>query len=165
MNDTIVVRRKESTGSGALDEILGGGIPARSVIVLAGPPAPGVEPRGETTVLVVDDDPDVCWALEELLRPHGYTVLTAANGREALDRLHTGPRPQLILLDIAMPVMDGETFQAVCAADPALASIPLVVISANAAHALRLQRRGALACMAKPFSNDALLDAIAGWIH
>src|SRR5918912_3194653 len=64
---------------------------------------------GERLVLVVDDDPDILQTLGLCLTTEGYRVLTAANGREALDVLER-ERPSVILLDLMMPVMDGWQF-------------------------------------------------------
>jgi CheY-like chemotaxis protein len=67
------------------------------------------EPRS-VAVLIVDDDEDAREVLAALIERAGYTTATAANGREALDRLHT-IKPELILLDVCMPIMDGPTFR------------------------------------------------------
>lgn len=82
-------------------------------------------------VLVVEDDPDIRATLCEALEDHGYTAVPASNGAEALDYLRrTNERPCLILLDLMMPVMDGQTFRAEQRADAAIAQIPVVVVSA-----------------------------------
>lgn len=82
-------------------------------------------------VLVVEDDPDIRATLCEALEDHGYSPVGAGNGVEALDYLRSeGERPCLILLDLMMPVMDGQAFRTEQRADTALADIPVVVISA-----------------------------------
>jgi CheY-like chemotaxis protein len=81
-------------------------------------------------VLVVEDDDDVREALLLLLDNEGVHAVGAADGRDALDRIKAGFRPSLILLDLMMPVMDGERFLRARKADPELASIPVVVVSA-----------------------------------
>src|SRR5690349_23695253 len=86
----------------------------------------------ETSVLVVEDDFDLRDALVPILEYEGHRVVSAANGKEALERLRTMPPPSLILLDLMMPVMDGEQFRAQQLRDPALASIPVVIVSAHA---------------------------------
>src|SRR5205085_9107065 len=68
--------------------------------------------------------------LSELLRDEGYQVESAANGVEGLRRLLQQPRPSLVLLDIMMPHMDGMTFRATQLALPAVADVPVIVISA-----------------------------------
>ncbi|MFL5262818.1 MAG: response regulator [Anaeromyxobacteraceae bacterium] len=114
-------------------------------------------PKGE--VLVVEDDFAIRETLRELLEDEGYEVSWASNGREALELLaHRAPR--VILLDLMMPVMDGWEFRVAQQRDPALARIPVVVISAD--HGLD-QKVAALAVdgwLAKPFELDALLTTV-----
>jgi CheY-like chemotaxis protein len=116
--------------------------------------------KDATTVLVVEDDFDLCDALVPILEYEGHRVVSAANGREALDRLQTMPRPSVILLDLMMPVMDGEQFRAEQLRDPSLASIPVVVLSAHAQAEERAARIGAVACLRKPLDIDVLLDQV-----
>jgi CheY-like chemotaxis protein len=81
-------------------------------------------------ILVIEDDFVLRIALAELLRSEGYRVESAANGLEALTRLKTPPRPSLIVLDIMLPRMSGREFRSRQLAVPALAGIPLVVVTA-----------------------------------
>ncbi len=81
-------------------------------------------------ILVVDDHPDVRETLVMLLDYLGLQVIGAANGQEALDQLQQPPLPDLILLDLMMPVMSGPEFRRRQQQDAALATIPVVVISA-----------------------------------
>lgn len=111
-------------------------------------------------ILVVDDDADVRGSTALALGLGGYDVLGAADGQEALDGLRRGPRPDLILLDLEMPGMDGWGFRREQLRDPALASIPVVLCSAVwdlPQHARTLQ---AVAWLKKPFSIDRLLDTV-----
>ncbi|MFN2291516.1 MAG: response regulator [Anaerolineae bacterium] len=81
------------------------------------------------TVLVVDDDPDFVEITSCILRAHGYGVLTAANGREALDLLHQR-KPDLVLLDIMMStVLDGLSVSESMRADAEMRRIPIIIIS------------------------------------
>ena len=112
------------------------------------------------TVMVVDDDVDVRVGIAALLQNSGYKVLTASNGAEALEMLRRGLRPSLILVDLSMPVMDGESFCNACSSDPELSSIPRFIISADAATAVKLTRQGAAGFLGKPLQPDSLLDAI-----
>jgi CheY-like chemotaxis protein len=83
-------------------------------------------------ILVVDDDPGIRESLREVLEDEGYHVTCMANGQEALNHLKTAsPRPCVILLDLMMPVMDGWQFRRQQKMDPAIADIPLVVITAT----------------------------------
>jgi hypothetical protein len=70
--------------------------------------AAGVPPRAGTRVLVVDDDPGVRDYFSQLLQEQGYEVITAADGQAAIDAAKNG-QPDLITMDLAMPVMDGRT--------------------------------------------------------
>jgi CheY-like chemotaxis protein len=82
-------------------------------------------------ILVVDDDRDIRDAMCDWLVDEGYASAAVANGQEALSYLRTHDRPCLILLDLMMPVMDGWEFRRLQLADPQLASIPVVAITAG----------------------------------
>ncbi len=81
-------------------------------------------------VLLVEDDEDFRDLLAGILQTKGYEVVLAGNGAEALALMKGGLRPCIILLDLMMPVMDGWTFRQAQLADPAIASIPVIVLSA-----------------------------------
>jgi DNA-binding NtrC family response regulator len=83
------------------------------------------------TLLVVDDDSDVRDVLEEVLQDAGYAVVCAEHGQEALAYLRTRAKPDAILLDLFMPVMSGWDFARHLQKFPALAAIPLVVITCS----------------------------------
>jgi CheY-like chemotaxis protein len=83
-----------------------------------------------TRILIVDDDADFSAVLRDILQDEGCTVLEAADGREALGILQGGPLPHLILFDLRMPVMNGWQFHDELQREPALAAIPLAVLSA-----------------------------------
>src|SRR5512132_4086682 len=84
-------------------------------------------------VLVVEDDAALREALSDALRDEGFTVTAAADGREALDllRVTASPNPSVILLDLAMPRMNGWQFRAEQQTDDRIAAIPIVVLSAS----------------------------------
>jgi CheY-like chemotaxis protein len=109
-------------------------------------------------VLVVEDDPDIRATLCEALEDHGYSPVPASNGVEALDYLRgSNEKPCLILLDLMMPVMDGQEFRAQQRADQELAAIPVVVISAYRdleKYATEL----ATECLPKPVRLERLLQ-------
>jgi len=112
-------------------------------------------------ILVVDDNPDLRETLVLLLGDRGLTVTTVASGREALAVLAGGGRPDLILLDLMMPEMNGWQFLERLRTDAALASIPVVVMTAHAAtDPLPAPVREILR---KPFAGAALMAAIARW--
>jgi serine/threonine protein kinase/CheY-like chemotaxis protein len=84
-------------------------------------------------VLVVEDDPDIRDSLAALLGARGYRVTTAANGQEAQEALARAERqPLVILLDLNMPVMDGQTFLEHQHADPSIGEVPVLLITAQA---------------------------------
>ncbi len=107
-------------------------------------------------ILIVDDDVEIREALTTLLLDHGYTVSTAANGREALAALRVA-RPCLILLDLMMPIMSGWEFLELLNADPVLRDIPVCVISAMPDRA----PAGVARVLAKPLKLELLLGALA----
>lgn len=83
-----------------------------------------------SSLLVVEDDENIRDAMRLFLEVEGYHVFTAADGSQALELLAREPAPRLILLDLMMPVMDGYEFLRARKAAPALAAIPVVVVSA-----------------------------------
>lgn len=111
--------------------------------------------------MVVDDDFDVRAGVAEVLQDEGYTALVAADGAEALEQLHAGARPSLILLDLMMPRMDGEAFCRRWRADPALSDIPVFVLSADANTPARSGECGATGWIRKPVRLDDLLGVVA----
>jgi signal transduction histidine kinase len=108
-------------------------------------------------VLVVDDDEDVREALGHVLSEAGYEADTAATGREALDRLaERASRPDVVILDILMPELDGARLYEVMRANPSMAGIPVIVSTSSPARA----PEGAF-IVPKPVEVDRLLSAIA----
>ena len=79
--------------------------------------------------MVVEDDPGTRRGIHQLLQDEGFEVDSVADGAEALARLKGAPKPSLILLDLAMPVMSGWDFRREQLSDPALAGIPVVVMT------------------------------------
>jgi CheY-like chemotaxis protein len=106
------------------------------------------------TVLIVEDEVTTRDALIELLEKNGRMIVTAGNGQEALQRLSHVPRPSLILLDLIMPRMDGWEFLRHQSADPAIASIPTIVLSGSSLPA------GAKHQLAKPIDVERLLALV-----
>jgi CheY-like chemotaxis protein len=101
------------------------------------------------SVLIVDDDDDICEILSEILVRAGYTVIAASNGAEALKVLES-VRPSLILLDLNMPVMDGFELCRVRKLDAAIAEIPTVIMSALYKMRERIADLGVDDALAKP---------------
>jgi two-component system response regulator CpxR len=109
------------------------------------------------TVLVVDDDAEIREVLIHLLEQEGYTVLGAENGLQALVQLRES-QPNLMLLDLMMPVMSGWEVLEALAETGELARIPVIVVSAMCAP-------GAQACLRKPVDLDELLALVGRYCH
>lgn len=121
---------------------------------------PGPEPRPKGRLLIVEDEPDLRDSLSEFLADQGYAVDCAAHGRDALDRLRSDPRPNLILLDLMLPVMDGWEFMQQQSQDPVFRTIPVVVLSGAGALESRTAPVRVVASFIKPFDLEALLPFV-----
>ena len=111
-------------------------------------------------VLVVDDNAALREVMSAALESEGYRVSLAGDGREALEALHRGPLPDLILLDMMMPGMDGWEFLRKRRHEPALAAIPVLVVSALDEDQARDMALGVAGHLQKPVELDVLGDAI-----
>jgi CheY-like chemotaxis protein len=116
-------------------------------------------PRHERGVLVVDDDESIQGFLVDALHDEGYVVRTATNGHEALTLLREW-RPDLILLDLMLPEMDGWQFRANQLARPEVAAIPVIVLSAMRDPTPKIPGLAPARVVAKPFDLEALLGMI-----
>ena len=112
-----------------------------------------------TTVLVVDDDRDLVRLMSRYLSLEGFAPVTAANGRDALDYLQGGGAAKVILLDLRMPIMDGWAFRRAQLADPAIARIPVVVLS-GVAEVEGLRQLDVAATFSKPVSLPQMIATI-----
>jgi CheY-like chemotaxis protein len=110
--------------------------------------------------MVIEDELDIREEVVDFLRDEGYEVLVAHNGKEALSLLRAGVAPCVILLDLMMPVMDGWTFRKEQMNDPALANIPVVVLSGVQDIAKAVAQLAPAACLAKPFKIERLLETV-----
>jgi CheY-like chemotaxis protein len=123
----------------------------------------GVEGRPVTSrrgdILIVDDDPDIREAVGECLRYEGYDVHAASDGRDALDRLEFGLKPDVILLDLMMPVLNGFDVLHALKDRAEWKSIPVVIVSANRGYQAE-DLAGAVDILRKPVSVDRLLAAV-----
>ncbi len=107
-------------------------------------------------VLVVEDDQDTREAIVDLLRTEKYEAVGAANGQQALDLLRAGQfEPDVILLDLYMPTMNGHELRETLLADPRWANVPVVLCSGTAASPA-----GAFETLQKPVDIDALLGVV-----
>ncbi len=110
-------------------------------------------------VLVVEDDAATRQLLASCLQLEGYSVETATNGAEGLEHMRQR-RPCVVLLDLMMPVMNGEQFRRAQLQDPALAQVPVVCISAVYNACERAQFLDAAACLVKPFDIMQVVDLV-----
>jgi CheY-like chemotaxis protein len=112
------------------------------------------------TILVVEDDMATREALAMILSAEGYEVVSAGDGREALASLRGPSRPDLILLDLMMPIMDGWQFRREQAQDPTLSVIPVVVLSADGNVQQKATSLRAAGYLQKPVDLENLLEVI-----
>jgi two-component system, chemotaxis family, chemotaxis protein CheY len=114
-------------------------------------------PTRRSQVLVVDDDPDILEALGEILDAEGFQSHRARNGREALERARV-VRPDLVLLDLLMPVMDGLEFLHRLRAQGT--APPVLLLSADRSIPVRARELGAAGFLSKPFDLVELLALV-----
>ncbi len=112
-------------------------------------------------VLVVDDEPNVLRSLAQYLTIEDFTVETASNGLEALEKVESF-LPELILLDVMMPGMDGFEVLDKLKANPAHAETPIIMLTAKdqSADVLKGYQSGATSYLVKPFNLDELVETI-----
>jgi two-component system chemotaxis response regulator CheY len=118
------------------------------------------EDRSAKTILIVDDNPNWREVMSLILSAEGYRVVTATNGQEGLHYLRTSPAPNLIILDMKMPVMDGWQFQQQRMKDPALAGIPLFIVSGSVSGAELSATFGVAEYAQKPVDIEQFLNTV-----
>jgi CheY-like chemotaxis protein len=111
------------------------------------------------TVLVVDDEFGVAEVLQAILEDEGYRVVTAINGKQGMMRLAESA-PDLVLLDFMMPIMNGAAMLAAMKSDPALASIPVVMMSSLGEESIAEVARDYAGFIRKPFLVKNLLELV-----
>ena len=113
-------------------------------------------------ILVVEDDKDIRRNMKLLLESERYAVEVAENGQVALDLLTQGRfTPELIVLDLMMPVMDGFEFREAQERVPTISKIPVVIMTADGHVEEKKRRVRAVAGLKKPADIDEILDMIA----
>lgn len=108
-------------------------------------------------IFVIEDEPDIRNILCEILTSEGYDVQTAANGQEALTKLDSTEAPDLILLDLMMPVMNGMEFIEQERAQQGRERSPIIIMSADNRAAQKAVLLGARGCIKKPIELEDLL--------
>ncbi|UUP18309.1 response regulator transcription factor [Nitratireductor thuwali] len=113
-------------------------------------------------ILIVEDEPNIVESLSFILRRAGFDVDTVTDGAEALDRVRRQPFAALIL-DIMLPGMNGFDVLRAIRAEPALAALPVVVLTAKGqANDRRMAEAiGASAFITKPFSNSEVVERVS----
>lgn len=112
-------------------------------------------------ILVVDDEPPIVRLMEFILARHGHQMLTAVNGEQALEMVREH-KPDLVLLDIMMPRVDGYEVARILRADPQFAQMPIIMLSAKAQEEdiQRGMEVGVDEYITKPFSPDHLVQVV-----
>jgi CheY-like chemotaxis protein len=113
-------------------------------------------------VLIVEDDADLREMMTQLLSMEGFEPRVAVNGRDAIDQLAAGFTPDVILLDLMMPVMDGQHFLEQCRRDLRCANIPVIVLSATSDRTPHVE---ASAVFRKPLDFTRVLDTVRRLSH
>lgn len=110
--------------------------------------------------MVIEDDPDCLEAVGDVLRYQGYDVVAVQHGDDALRYLDANPPPDLILVDLMMPVMDGVQFLIEQRARPTLSKVPVALLSAERHLGDRALALGAAGSIPKPVDYDGLLSTV-----
>jgi CheY-like chemotaxis protein len=116
--------------------------------------------RRPKQVMVIEDDPDCLEAVCDVLRYQGYDVVAVRHGGDALRYLDANPPPDLILVDLMMPVMDGVQFLDEQRAHPTLSKVPVALLSAERHLDDRAKALGAAGSIAKPVDYDGLVSTV-----
>lgn len=117
------------------------------------------------SILIIEDDHDILSALGELLTAEGYRVFTAENGQNALDLLNQSDSlPDLVLLDLMMPVMDGFQFCRIVINDEKLKNVPLVAMSADGYLREKIIKIRQTDFLTKPLELETILNTISKYI-
>jgi CheY-like chemotaxis protein len=106
-------------------------------------------------VLIVDDEQDIRDSIAEFLQDEGYAVVTAANGQDALERLADDELPCVVILDLMMPVLDGNAMYERMQRDPRLAKLPVIVSTSDPSRA-----PAGVLIMKKPINLNRLLSTV-----
>jgi twitching motility two-component system response regulator PilH len=117
-------------------------------------------------ILIVDDSPTERFFLTDLLVKRGYTVVTAENGAEALEKIRT-ERPSLVVMDVVMPGASGFQVTRLMTRDPETQAIPVILCTSKGAETDRIWglRQGARGYLTKPVDAEELLAKIADLVH
>ncbi len=117
-------------------------------------------------ILVVDDEPTIVRLMEFILARQGHAMIVATNGEDALEKIRT-QKPDLVLLDIMMPRIDGYAVAQTVRADPSTASLPIIMLSAKAQEEdiRKGLEVGVDEYITKPFAPDHLVQVVAEYLQ
>jgi CheY-like chemotaxis protein len=115
---------------------------------------------GCNRIVVVEDNDVTREGLAAILRQHGFEAVVASNGQEALDLLQAGPRPDLILLDMLMPVLDGWDFLKRVQQQGPQPPVPIIIATAIIQSREWVTNLGCQGLLYKPFETGQLLDEV-----
>lgn len=116
--------------------------------------------HGPASILLVEDDAAIRESVADCLAFEGYAVLAVGNGREALEALRRGPPPAVVVLDLLMPVLGGAQFLEAQRGDPAIAGVPVILMTAAIPSSTTALPK-ADAYLPKPFDLVDLLALVA----
>jgi two-component system chemotaxis response regulator CheY len=114
------------------------------------------------TVLIIDDSASLRQVVNFTLKAAGYTVVEAEHGQDALDKITSGVKPNLIICDVNMPVMNGIAFVTELKSLPDHQFIPVIMLTTEAGEDMKLQGQmaGCKSWLVKPFRPDIVLKAV-----
>lgn len=116
--------------------------------------------EGGKSILVIEDDPDVRDLLTYVLETEGYRVRTASNGVTGLAHLRSRPAPCVVLLDLAVPVMDGWQFRAEQLKDERLARVPVLIVSGHPSIVQQARSMRVAGYVRKPIDTAQLVELV-----
>ena len=115
-------------------------------------------------ILIVDDEIDIRDSLQEVFESEGYFIKTAADGYEAMHVLETEPAPNLILLDLMMPRMNGSEFYRQAQLDKRFSKIPVIVMSADRETQKKAEALGTNGYIKKPLELDEVFKKVKEYV-
>ncbi|GAB4033555.1 MAG: hypothetical protein Fur0012_13370 [Elusimicrobiota bacterium] len=111
-------------------------------------------------IMVVDDDPEISSLVQYTLESLGHTIKVCDNGREVIDAIKDF-KPELMVMDVMLPGIDGYSLTSKITEDPQMASIPIIVLSAlEPSRSMFSKFNQVSAFLTKPFNTDDLLEAV-----
>lgn len=119
------------------------------------------ETSNKKSIHIVEDDIGISEILKDILIDEGYLVSTSQNGQEALSYLKNNPQPNLILLDVMMPIMDGITFRKNQMQISEVADIPTIIMSADINISAKVETLKVQGFIKKPIDIDDIIKKIA----